>query len=144
MLLQRLKDEKDIGFNYDYMGSAEYENEATTNGRLAVAKIFVESKICARRVELVEKYGVNKSRPISVLAVGKEETLNRLGNPMIIGTSKSRFRTEDENITGWLHVGHHEDVEPLLLARLNENNDLIQEKIEAFLKGPIDYLQENL
>lgn len=40
MLLQRMIRENEIGFNYDYMGYAEYEFGATSKSREAIARSF--------------------------------------------------------------------------------------------------------
>lgn len=141
MLLQRLVNDEDVGFNYDYMGAAEYEYGATRNGRMAIARLFLDGKMCARRVQFQEKHGRTTEQAITVLALGSAETLDKLGNPMVISTTKEAFRTHSSKIAGWLHVGHSDNVEPLMLLRLDAPGQEVTERVQAFLKDPIDALK---
>jgi len=142
MLLQRLVTDEDVGFNYDYMGSAEYEYGATRNGRLALARLFVEDKMCARKIQLQEKIGSNKSAPITVLAVGSAETLDALGNPAVLPVTKEAFRLHQAKYAGWMHVGPSEEVEPLLFVRCDMPGEEISRRVQSFLKEFIDGLKQ--
>lgn len=143
MFLQRLIADEEVGFNYDYMGSVEYENGATRNGRMALANLFVDGKMCARKIKMCEKIGKMKHDPIEVLAIGSTETLDALGNPAVISVTKEAFHLHQAKYIGWMHVGHSEKVEPLLFVRCDMPGDEISDRVNKFLKGPIDYIKEN-
>lgn len=143
MFLQRLKADEKVGFNYDYMGAAEYEFGATANGRVALAKLFIEGKMHAKRIQFVEVHHGHESRPIEVLAIGAEESLKALGNPARIPVIKEPFRTDDAKLIGWMNVGFDRDrTTPLLLARIgNKNSAEVAERIQKFLADPIEYVK---
>jgi len=141
MLLQRLVADPDIGFNYDYMGSAEYEFGATRRGRMALAQIFVEDRMVARRVAFVEQFGFNTFDPIQVLALGSADMLDGLGDPMTIRAYKEAFRTRSPDIIGWMNVSQDRAVKPLLLVRLGADPGEAQDRIGKFLKDPIEALR---
>lgn len=144
MLLQRLNKDDTAGFNYDYMGSAEYEYGSTRKGRVAIARLFLEGKMCARSVKFQEVIGKNEFEPIGVLAIGTSEALDKLGNPMKIRVTQESFRTREEDIVGWLHVSmDEEDFDPLMMIRLDMPADEIHVRVEQFLADPIKYLKED-
>ena len=142
MLLQRLVTDENVGFNYDYMGAAEYEFGATRNGRLALARLFVEDKMSARKIQLHEKIGKMKGEPITVLAIGSAETLDTLGNPAVLPVTKEAFHLHQAKYVGWMHVGHSEQVEPLLFVRCDMPGEEISQRVQSFLKEFIDGLKQ--
>ncbi len=140
MFLQRLTHDDTSGFNYDHMGSAEYEFGVTRDARTAMAKLFISDGMKARAIDFVEKIGKNESSPVLVLALGSEETLDKLGNPAIIQVTKEPFRTSNRNINGWMLVDpENKDVTPLMLLRVTDD---VQERLGKFLKDPIAALRE--
>lgn len=142
MLLQRLVTDEDVGFNYDYMGAAEYEYGATRNGRLALARLFLDDKMCARKIKVSESIGRMKGEPITVLAIGSAETLDALGNPAVLPVTKEAFRLHQAKYAGWMHVGPSEEVEPLLFVRCDMPGEEISQRVQSFLKEFIDGLRQ--
>lgn len=143
MLLQRLVNDDDTGFGYDYMGSAEYENGATKNGRTALARLFLNGDLCARRIRFSEKMGRMMAPSIDVLAMGGEETLEHLGDPAVISVTKEPFYIHRAKYAGWMQVGWDEEsIDPLMLVRLDAPDEEIKARVSAFLKDPIAYLKE--
>lgn len=142
MLLQRLVADDKSGFNYDFMGAAEYENGATMNGRTQIAELFLRDKMQARVIDFIEVIGRNEQSLVSVLAMGTPAFLDQLGNPAKISVWKETFRTSDKNIIGWLNVAWPgRSLDPFMMVRMSEGAD-IQQRIEKFLKDPIEYLRQ--
>ena len=142
MHLQRLVAHDKVGFNYQYMGAAEYENGATTHGREAIAELFLRDRMQACIIDFIEVTGHHECKPVPVLAMGTPGFIEQLGNPARIKVTKERFGTSDKNVIGWLNVAWPgRDIDPFMMVRLSEG-DAIQGRIEKFLKDPIDYLRE--
>lgn len=139
MLLQRLTLDDRIGFNYDYMGAAEYENGATRVGRTAIAQAFIDKTIEARPIQFIETYGKYRSEPVEVIAMGTAETLDRLGPVAEINAWKEAFHTNDKKIVGWMNVGW-DRAEPLILLRTDTAD--LQSRVNQFFADPISWLQE--
>ena len=138
MLLQRLINDPASGFNYDYMGAAEYENGATKNGRIALARLYLAGNFVARRIQLAEKMGRMTSPPISVLAMGSAETLDRLGDQATIKITKAPLRIRQASYSGWMNVGDSvENTEPLMFVRLDAPEEEIVMRVRQFLDDPI-------
>ena len=78
MLLQRLIDNPITGFNYDYMGAAEYEYGATSHGRTGLARAWLEKDFTAQKVMFIETVRDRKSAPIEVLVMGRPETIHSI------------------------------------------------------------------
>lgn len=142
MLLQRLKPDDTCGLNYDYMGAAEYEFGATANGRLAIARLFLNKEMAARTIRFVEVHGMSERAPVDVLAVGTQDMLANIAGTAKIRVIKEAFRTDDPRIIGWMNVGHDENVTPFLMVRLSIGVDNVQKRIQAFLERPIEHLRE--
>lgn len=135
MLLQRLVTDDKIGFNYDYMGSAEYENGATKKGRTAIAQAFLDGKIKAKATNFVEMIGPNHDTGIPVVVMGLAETIDSIGDELEIRVFKETFRTRDKNMVGWMNVAWHgHELNPLLIVRADLSD--AQERINKFF-GPV-------
>lgn len=133
MLLQRLTKDSDCGFNYDYMGYAEYENGATANGRVKLAETFVDGQLVARRINF---HGV------PVLALGSEAIINEIGAVFNPSISKTGFRVEDPKIVAWIQVGWFgQGFEPLLMVRLSLGGEEISARVQSFLDRAIDHVK---
>lgn len=138
MFLQRLLADDTIGFRYDFMGSAEYENGATRTGRLEIAKAYLAGTIEARAITFIEVHGKSVGEPVEVMALGRTEFLDKLGKIAEIRTTKEAFRTREEGIIGWMNVGW-DACEPLLLLRADGYK--LQERLDKFMADPIKALQ---
>ncbi len=140
MLLQRLIADKDIGFNYDYMGSAEYEFGATRNGRMELAQAFIDGEIVARVLQVSEVYNSkDPGKNIEVVALGRKNMIDALEASPRIRISKESFRFDNPNILGWMNVGADE-VEPLIMIRTSVED--AQKRINDFIRPFIDGLRE--
>lgn len=140
MLLQRLVDSECKGFGYDYMGASEYENGATTNGLAALARLFLDGRLVARKAGFGEIHGRMRGEYVTVLAIGSEETLDRLGDPMDIKVTHEPFHAHRARITAWMAVDMEPvRVEPLMLVRIEAPDEQIMERVSLFLKEAIEY-----
>lgn len=140
MLLQRLIADKDIGFNYDYMGSAEYEFGATRNGRMELAQAFLEGEIFARVLKVSEVYNPkDPGKSIEVVALARKSMLDMLEANPRIRISKESFRFDNRNIIGWMNVGT-DKIEPLIMIRTSVEDS--QKRINDFIRPFIDGLRE--
>lgn len=114
MLLQRLvKDDRHgIGFNYDYMGYAEYEFGATTESRTKIGQTYLDGKLKSICVELVEVFGCSNSKPIEVVVIAHEDAIHYIEHQRekdihkrwYVDVSKSSMRGDSEKIVGWMSV----------------------------------------
>src|SRR3546814_8720923 len=75
MYLQRLIADPKIGFNYDYMGAAEYEFGVTAEARLAIAKAYLDRDIGAKFTNLIEIHGRTRSSPVQARALARTSTI---------------------------------------------------------------------
>ena len=140
MLLQRLVDSECKGFGYDYMGASEYENGATTNGLAALARLFLDGRLVARKAGFGEIHGRMRGEYVTVLAIGSEETLDRLGDLMDIKVTHEPFHAHRARITAWMAVDMDPArVEPLVLVRIEAPDEQIMERVSLFLKEAIEY-----
>ena len=141
MYLQRLVADKEIGFNYDYMGSAEYEFGATLNGRSAFARAYLEGDIAAKKTLFVEKFYGSLSKPVEVVVMGRKKDIEAIGAEMVISVTKESFRTESSKIIGWMNVGR-ESCTPFFIMRA----DLADagKRIESFFAPAIEAIKEEL
>lgn len=147
MLLQRLiKDEHHgIGFNYDYMGYAEYEFGSTTNSRTALAQNYLDGKLKSICVELVEVFGRSNSDPIEVVVIAHEDAIRYVEhqrskdnhNRWYVDVSKSSMRGDDEKIVGWMsvHLAH-----PYFIIKTSLEDR--GPRFEQFINPALDYLRE--
>lgn len=140
MLLQRLVDSEHKGFGFDYMGASEYENGATTNGLAALARLFLDGRLVARKTGFGEIHGRMRGEYVTVLAIGSKDTLNRLGDPMDIKVTREPFHAHRARITAWMAVDMDPArVEPLMLVRIEAPDEQIMERVSLFLKDAIEY-----
>jgi hypothetical protein len=146
MLLQRLVRDETAGFNYDYMGAAEYEFGATRNGRGALATAFIEGKLHARPIQFREVHYGSVLPPVNVLAVGSKEVIdNIVAAGGKISVIKETFRTNDSNIVGWMNVGWEmRRTTPLLLVRQSLHPADITARTKKFLEPFIEQAREAL
>lgn len=126
LYMQRLVPNPNVGFNYDYMGAAEYEFSATKAGREALAKAYIEKDIMASRVLVSE----DDSTPIELIAIGRKEFI--LNNPsMDFVRLKERMRLDDSRFIGWMSV-QWKNPTPLLLLRPEYPE--IQKAVDLFMR----------
>lgn len=100
MLLQRLISDENIGFNYDYMGSAEFEWGGQRNTRASLAAAWRDGKIKAGKTVLKTQHG----DVVPMVVFGTEKDLSKIGPELVIMLQKSGLHAEDERIRGWLTV----------------------------------------
>ncbi len=119
MYLQRLIADPKIGFNYDYMGSAEYEFGVTAEARVAIAKAYLDGDIGAKLTNLIEVHGKNRSNPVQVRVLAKKSTITQIGDEFALPVLKECFRTDNPKIIGWLKVMPHRapNLDPLIMIR---------------------------
>ena len=145
MLLQRLITDNNVGFNYDYMGAAQYEFGATTNGRTKFAQAYLEGNIAAKKmkfVELINMFNGNghSRRAIDVVVYTTKEALATMGDTFTAQVTKEHFRTDDPKIVAWMSVGipNGREFAPLFIVR--DDPEMIA-RVDLFFKDPIDYLE---
>lgn len=146
MLLQRLVKDETAGFNYDYMGSAEYEFGATRNGRGALALAFINSNFHARVIDFREVHYGSVLPPVTVIAMGSKDAIDDLAAAGgKISVIKETFRTNDSNIVGWMNVGWEmRRTTPLLLVRQSLHPADITARTKKFLEPFIEQAREAL
>ena len=144
MLLQRLTKDDTVGFNYDYMGAAEYEFGATRNGRAALAQAFVDKQFFARPLVFREVIGQNVMPAIGVVAMGSKEMLDALeADGGRISVTKEAFRTGDTNIVAWMAVAWESyRAKPLLLVRRSLGGKDLTNRTKKFLDPFIEAIEQ--
>jgi hypothetical protein len=141
MLLQRLIADKDSGFNYDYMGSAEFEFGATSIAREALARLVMRKKLAARESRFFVKWGRTTHGPIDVYVFGLQKTLDDIGIAPLPGTKvpydllvtadKENARMDNDRILGWMSV--RSDSPILILRRTEDNLDRGNKFLQMFI-----------
>jgi hypothetical protein len=143
MFLQRLVNDDDIGFNYHYMGSSEFEHGSTTVAREKLARLMIDKQIGGKKVNLTEKWGRSLNGPIEVWVFGDKNYIADLGtrgstDPIVgdltVTTHKSSARFDDPKILGWMNVYYGE---PLLIVRATQDNI---ERGNKFLQAFMDLI----
>lgn len=143
MLLQRLvKDDRHgIGFNYDYMGYAEYEFGSTTKSRGAIAQAFLDGKLKSVCVNLVEVFGRSNSKPIEVVVIAHEDAIQYVEHQCAkdankhwhVSVDKSSMRGDSEKIVGWLSV-HIAQPFFIIKTSLDDRGQRFEQFINPFLE----------
>lgn len=143
MLMQRLTAAGSVGFGYDYMGSAEYENDAPRAAREALARLFIEGALVARTTRLAEMMGRMTSPSVDVVVMGSPAEIERLGDPAVIRVTKEPLRVTQDGIAGWMKLPEsgEKDFSPLLVVRLTMPEEEIASRVESFLSDPIAYVR---
>lgn len=144
MLLQRLIADPKCGFNYDYMGSAEYEFGATTLARTDFARQYLAGNIAAKCMTFVEQVnrfnGNGHARAgIDVVVYSTKEVIEGFGDELTIQVTKETFRTDNPNILGWMKVAGPRSTPPAPLFIVRANVD--RKRVDQFFQPPIDYLE---
>jgi hypothetical protein len=149
MFLQRLIADPKIGFNYDDMGYAEFENGSTRKSRVALAKLIIDHDMSAKKVRLFERFGRSLHGPFEVFIFGQKDYIKGLGSrsatdPMLddirLDVQKSSMRLDNKNILGWMSVHPYEKIDPLFIIRTGEDN---VQRGDTFLRDFIDGILED-
>jgi hypothetical protein len=145
MYLQRLIEDDKTGFNYDYMGRAEYEFGATMNARKALAAKHLDGEIQVRILNFIEIIGKNESKPVEVAVLAPEGTFCLLDiedDTLRIKVTGEPFRTASPNIIGWMNIEEDDcgTVIPMLMVRTDADD--ISNRIEKFTSGLIRKMRE--
>lgn len=144
MLLQRLIADPKCGFNYDYMGSAEYEFGATALARTDFARQYIAGNIAAKRMTFIEQVnrfnGNGHARAgIDVVVYSTKEVIEGFGDELTIQVTKETFRTDNPKYLGWMKVTGPRSTPPAPLFIVRADVDLTN--VDKFFKDPIDYLE---
>lgn len=145
MLLQRMIADNEIGFNYDYMGYAEYEFGATSKSRESLTRSFIANDLQSRVVTLVEYFGRSYSEPIEVVVLGNKETINYidhqrekdLNKNWYVPVDKSSMRGDNDKIVGWMSVHTHMTVFIIKTSLADRG-----ERFEKFIGSWVDQILE--
>lgn len=143
MLLQRLIADPKCGFNYDYMGSAEYEFGSTMRARTDFARHYLAKKITAKRMSFIEQVnrfnGNGHARAgIDVVVFSTKEIIEGFSDELTIQVTQETFRTDNPKIIGWMKVDvNGAPPAPLFIVRA----DVDLTSVDKFFKDPIDYLE---
>lgn len=129
MYLQRLIADPDIGFNYDLMGHAEFENGVTRQSRAILAQLNLDKEISAIKTRFFARHNRICEGPIDVFVFGASDTLRALGlsetlingvlPDFMVTTDKSSARFDNSDIIGWMSVNTDQ---PVLIIRANSEN----------------------
>jgi len=133
MYMQRLRTDETVGFNYDYMGAAEYEFGATKNGRMAIAQAYIDGTIKAKLVKVREDNGPEHE----MIILAPEKFLADCDDVFHFTRLKERMRLDDPRIIAWMNVKWDRVDIPLMLVR----TDVPTWRVDKFFKDPIDYLR---
>lgn len=126
MLLQRLISDDKIGFNYDYMGSAEFEfTDGQLNTRAILASAWREGSIKAVKTTLKTQHG----DVIPMIVFGTADDLAKIGAEYFVTLQKSTLRASSERIRGWLTVDA-----PVHLVFVRDGDREAMKALELFLK----------
>lgn len=112
LYMQRLLQNPNVGFDCDYMGSAEYEFGATKTGRLALARLAKDEKLLKKPMWISE----DKGKPIEVIAYSHAEFFAE-NEKIHFENLKESMRLDKSNILGWMAVHWDKISVPLLLVR---------------------------
>lgn len=112
MFLQRLIADKDIGFNYDYMGYAEYEFGATPNSRTRLAELYLQNNLASIGVTMVEQFGRSNSKPFDVVVIASKDDIAYINHQRdkdaqkrwYVTVDKTSMRSDNAKIIGWMSV----------------------------------------
>lgn len=138
-LLQRMIADDKIGFNYDYMGFAEFEFGATTLARGELAAFMLDGQMTARRVNFKGTWGVTKVK-FPAIVIGEKQFVDRMKPDFSVTMEKGFMRNSDENILGWMIVDR--DYHKLFILRDDENYPANIDRLEKFLKPFADQITE--
>lgn len=100
MLLQRLVSDDKIGFNYDYMGAAEFEGDGQRNTRAVLAGAWRDGTIKAVKTVLKTRYG----DAVPMVVFGTPNDLEKVGPEFYVTLQKATLRANVDKIRGWLTV----------------------------------------
>lgn len=144
MFLQRLVEDDKTGFNYDYMGRAEYEFGVTFAARRALAEAHLDEKIKVKILNFVEVIGKNESKPVEVAVLADDKAfslLNIEGETLRIKVTGESFRTGSPNIIGWMNIENDDfgNVIPLLMVRTSADD--LSNRIEKFTREIINKIR---
>lgn len=138
-LLQRMIADENIGFNYDYMGAAEFEHGATTRARGKLAGFMLDGQMTARRVNFKGTWGVTKVK-FPAIVIGEKRYVDQMKPELSVTMEKGSMRNQDENILGWMIVD--KDCSKLFILRDDENYPVNINRLEKFLKPFADQIAE--
>lgn len=123
--LQRLILDKACGFNYDFMGYAEFEGGATLNGRTAMADGLVNKIMAAKELD-VKFYNIMNTgergyqKPVPCIVIATVTALAAVRDTIEVRWEKTGPRQENDRIVGWMTVwrdSHPEDTPMLILKK---------------------------
>lgn len=137
-LLQRLVADREIGFNYDQMGFAEFEFGATAKARGEIAMFAVDHKITARRVKFVGVWGVTKVK-FDAVVIGEQETVDGLPDTLKLQMERGFMRNDDPTIVGWMTVG--DTAKKVMIFRDDASLPQNLERVEKFLKPFVQQIE---
>lgn len=129
MLLQRLISDEKIGFNYDYMGSAEFEWGGQRNTRAVLATAWRDGTIKAAKTVLKTQHG----DAVPMVVFGTPKDLEKIGPELVVMLQKSGLHADDERIRGWLTVDY-----PLHLVFVRDGDKAAMTALEQYLQPFVD------
>lgn len=139
MLLQRLIIDGDIGFNYDYMGNALFENGATASGRAALAQAYVDGNLQSKFIDLITVRNRMESAPIKVAVLAHKDHIAEMGDTVKVSTLSEMAQVDREDIVAWMNVGW-DGVDPFLLIRASVEDR--GSRVESFLRPFVNQIKE--
>lgn len=125
MLLQRLVSDDKIGFNYDYMGAAEFEMDGQRNTRAVLAGAWRKSTIKAVKTTLKTQHG----DAVPMVVFGTAGDLEKVGPEFFVNLQKSTLRANDDKVRGWMTVSA-----PVHLVFVRDGDREAMKALELFLK----------
>jgi len=125
MLLQRLITDEKIGFNYDYMGAAEFETGGQRNTRAVLAAAWREGTIKAVKTTLKTQHG----DAVPMVVFGTASDLEKVGPEFYVTLQKAHLRANDDKVRGWITVDAS-----VYLVFVRDGDREAMKALEMFLK----------
>lgn len=130
MLLQRLISDEKIGFNYDYMGAAEFDfTNGQRNTRASLAAAWRDGKIKAVKTVLKTQHG----DVVPMVVFGNEKDVAQFGPEHVIMLQKGRLAADNSTIRGWLTVD-----QAVSVVFVRDGDSEAMKALELFLKPFVD------
>ncbi len=138
-LLQRMIADEKIGFNYDFMGSAEFENGSTTRARAELAGFMLDGMMTARRISFKGTWGVTKVK-FPAIVIGEKNFIEQMKPELSVTMEKGFMRDKDDTILGWMVVDA--DYNKIFILREDDNYPANIDRLEKFLKPFADQIAD--
>lgn len=142
MFMQRLIIDHNDEFDFDYMGSSEFENGAVRNGLNLFAVEYLKGNITARKMKVFENWGRSTRGPVEMIVFGTKEffSYQKKSDEIYIVAHQESMRIDNDKYQAWLSVGWKGlSIIPLFMVRANFPN---MKLVDELFEGAIEYHQK--